>query len=473
MKLVIFGAVMIFLIAIVSSQGLVVPSGAIPINGSTLNTNHSNSSDYANNWITDEGIAGTVNGSWFEIIGDILTIKLSQLIALGNGEWLGLDQNNWQDDSLGYSFWDGDSLETNETRLDEGINSFGYNHTENLTIFYDQRYLTGELALYFYNGTSPLNSSYTIMNTTIPIEETQIDSFENLINGDNLLTRRILSGLNLTILEKGAYNQHTTIDYVAGNKDVSMRSELYILYENGTEVLIGQSPPSIGLIIGIYQQIIWSGTINEDIIFPEGSHLTMYLYATVVGSGQAPDLDLIVGAGTAARLDIGINPTDIKTIEVDPFSFYKDGSTPMQGNTDIGGFNITNTNDVNSSSFTLNDTTINDWDDISSNVSINFGANESDTSGPSIPFLLTNEGVLKIDVVDSGSGSTIWEQVLSEIRNSVGNVLNFTGSLFVSESITTNDRYYLGNNASIGGNSTCAFIFYNQTGSVIKTEGCT
>ncbi len=211
----------------------------------------------------------------------------------------------------------------------------GYNKTVNLTTFYDLRYLTGELALYFYNSTDPHNSSYTVMNITIPTGTEQRDSFENLVGGDNLLTKRILSTLNLSILERGAYNQHTTIDYISGTKDVSMRSELYILYENGTETLIGNSPPSIGLIVGIYQQIIWTGIINEDVIFPEGSHLTMYLYATVSGSGQAPDLDLVVGADTAARLDIGINPTDIKTIEVDPFSFH------TRENLNNSGFNIT------------------------------------------------------------------------------------------------------------------------------------
>ncbi|KKN42956.1 hypothetical protein LCGC14_0708160 [marine sediment metagenome] len=129
-------------------------------------------------------------------------------------------------------------------------------------------------------------------------------------------------------------------------------------------------------------------------------------------------------------------------------------------------------------SIELNGTIIFDWDDIVSNVSINFGANESDTSGPSIPFLLTEEGVLKIDVVDSGGGSTIWEQVLSEIRNSVGNILNFTGSLFVSgngnfgQNITVEERVVLGNGASIGWNATCDFIFYDTSGSILETKGC-
>lgn len=266
----------------------------------------------------------------------------TNLIVDGNtsSDWFN-GKFNWTIGDTWNSF-DGSILDFNESKLDPFILSLGYNHTEDLTIFYDERYLTGELALYFYNETSPLNSSYTIMNITIPRGTEQRDSYENLVNGDNLLTKRILSGLNITILEKGAYNQHTTIDYIAGTKDVSMRSELYILYENGTEVLIGQSPPSIGLIVGVYQQIIWTGVINEDIIFPEGSHLTMYLYATVSGTGQAPDIDLVVGADTASRLDIGINPTDIKTIEIDPFAFYKDGSTFMQGSANYDGFNLTN-----------------------------------------------------------------------------------------------------------------------------------
>ncbi len=262
-------------------------------------------------------------------------------------------QFNWTSGDSWNNF-DGSTLTFNETHLNKTLHIFGFNETDSLTVFYDERYLAGELALYFYNSTDPHNSSYTIMNTTIPRGAEQRDSFTGLTNGDNLLTKRILSTLNITILEKGAYNQHTTIDYIAGTKDVNMRSELYILYDNGTETLIGQSPPSIGLIVGIYQQIIWTGVINEDIIFPEGSHLTMYLYATVSGSGQNPDLDLVVGADTAARLDIGINPTDIKTIEVDPFSLHKNGDVVNEGNQNWGGFNLSNIETI----------TVKDWSNL-------------------------------------------------------------------------------------------------------------
>ncbi len=134
--------------------------------------------------------------------------------------------------------------------------------------------------------------------------------------------------------------------------------------------------------------------------------------------------------------------------------------------------NLTSSADINASTFTLNETTIGDWGDlisnisIGSNISINFGANESNTSGPVIPFLLTNEGVLKINVEEGSGSSTIWSQSGSQIVNLVGDVLNFTGN------ITSGNRFFLPNGGSIGDNSTCAFIFYNSTGAEISNIGC-
>ena len=120
------------------------------------------------NWITNVGVLTNVDAVQHNNVGGTLTISETYLRSFGDGEWLALNQNNWFNGSNGWNIWDGDSLNFNESKLDPFINSLGYNHTENLTVFYDARYLTGELALYFYNSTSPLNSSYTIMNTTIP-----------------------------------------------------------------------------------------------------------------------------------------------------------------------------------------------------------------------------------------------------------------------------------------------------------------
>ncbi len=50
-------------------------------------------------------------------------------------------------------------------------------------------------------------------------------------------------------------------------------------------------------------------------------------------------------------------------------------------------------------------------------------------------------------------------------------MLSGSNALFHSN-ITVGSRVIFGNNASIGFNATCAFIFYNQTGSVIDTKGC-
>ncbi len=53
-----------------------------------------------------------------------------------------------------------------------------------------------------------------------------------------------------------------------------------------------------------------------------------------------------------------------------------------------------------------------------------------------------------------------------------GDDVEVLGIINATEDIITNERFFLGNNASIGGNSTCAFIFYNQTGAIINTMGC-
>ncbi len=46
------------------------------------------------------------------------------------------------------------------------------------------------------------------------------------------------------------------------------------------------------------------------------------------------------------------------------------------------------------------------------------------------------------------------------------------GDLNITGNTTTNDRYFLGNGASIGYNATCEMIFYNSTGGVMSTLEC-
>ena len=195
---------------------------------------------------------------------------------------------------------------------DSEILALGYNKTVNLTDFYDGRYLTGQLSLYFYNTSDPFNSTYSIMNVTIPTGAVaQINTFTSLGAGDTELANRILSSLNLTILESGAYNQHTTINYTSGSKNVQLKSTIWKRLANGTEVQIGVSPVSSILSPGAYQTVIWTGTITENTIFATGDKLVMKLVAVVSGGGGAPTIDLVVADETAARLDIGINPSDI------------------------------------------------------------------------------------------------------------------------------------------------------------------
>lgn len=267
------------------------------------------------------------NLSWNQIIADGLYINLaneSNLNVNGSFHWNNLtsyNESQMENVTGGFlnikeswltTLWNAifatkdtdDLTETGTNRYDN--QSWNETRANNL-------YLTGQLSLFFYSDLDSFNSSYTIMNTTIN-PNLQSDNFPTLGDGDNLLAKRILSTLDLSVLETGAYNQHTTIDYTAGTKDVQLRSDIYILYANGTETQIGSSPVSPVLATSSYQQVIWTGVIDEETVFDDGDYLTMYLYAFVSGGGSAPTLDLIVGSTTAARLDIGINPSDISVL---------------------------------------------------------------------------------------------------------------------------------------------------------------
>lgn len=60
--------------------------------------------------------------------------------------------------------------------------------------------------------------------------------------------------------------------------------------------------------------------------------------------------------------------------------------------------NLTVNADVESDSFTLNETTIYTWDEVDTNISINYGANESDYPNDIIPWRVSNEGVLQVEI---------------------------------------------------------------------------
>ncbi len=269
-----------------------------------------------------------------------------------------------------------------------------------------------------------------------------------------------------------------TVNNNVGSGDVSVFSSSSTFSDELQSVILPSSMDDKSIVTIIFS--FQGNNINNDVVYVDeiiviGNATTTTLANVTVQDGELnfgnKECGILLSAEDGFQ-DLNITCDNINLIGNVTAISVTEVSINVTENVDIGG-NLTV-----GGSITLNDTTINDWDDIVSNVSINFGANESDTSGPAIPFLLTNEGVLKIDVVDSGSGSTIWEQVLSEIRNSVGNILNFTGSLFVSgngnfgQNITVEERVVLGNGASIGWNATCDFIFYDTSGSILETKGC-
>ena len=183
----------------------------------------------------------------------------------------------------------------------------------------DDRYLNGLLQLYFWNTSSSINSSYTVMNETLPdASVTMKNTFTSLNVGEHNLTKRILSSINISLLAAGTYHQHTTFNYTAGTRTVRIHSELYKFNSSsGQETLIGTSVPSDPLVAGTYQDVDWSGTISNDTTFYTGDYLVMRLNATVSGGGSDATFTLIIGDATGARLQLGINPTDISVAEAD------------------------------------------------------------------------------------------------------------------------------------------------------------
>ena len=57
-----------------------------------------------------------------------------------------------------------------------------------------------------------------------------------------------------------------------------------------------------------------------------------------------------------------------------------------------------NVGNLNATTYELNGTVIDDWDDVDTNISINFGANESDYPNDIIPWRVSNEGILQVEV---------------------------------------------------------------------------
>ena len=109
-------------------------------------------------------------------------------------------------------------------------------------------------------------------------------------------------------------------------------------------------------------------------------------------------------------------------------------------------------------SITLNLTTIFDWADV--------------VNSPSFPkYFLTNGSSVMQGAANIGGQNLT--NVSVGLFDSVGiGTITPNSTLHTIGNTTTSERFFLGNGASIGYNSTCAFIFYNQTGSVISTLGC-
>jgi hypothetical protein len=161
----------------------------------------------------------------------------------------------------------------------------------------------GLTRLFFYNETSPINGSYTIMNTTSS-PTIQRSTFSGLPSGITQLTQRLYNGTFISI-SPGIYRQHTTINFTSGTKKMKIYSNIYILHSNNSEELIGTSVGSDELFNGVYQDVDWTGNIPGDHIMNDSQKVVMKLYANVYSTGSAPTIQVVTGGNTGASLEIG------------------------------------------------------------------------------------------------------------------------------------------------------------------------
>ena len=140
---------------------------------------------------------------------------------------------------------------------------------------------------------------------------------------------------NLTEIPEGFINLHIHAVKTAGgiNRDTTLYFEVYSRTTGGTETLIGTSANS-----GVVQDI--EGEISTDLPISGATlnisdRIITKIYATVVGTGAAPTIDLILEDGTASRITL---PNEV---------FNATNYVPYTGATkdlDLGSFNIDATN---------------------------------------------------------------------------------------------------------------------------------
>ena len=295
-----------------------------PISGTfaTINSWYPNGTEFFSNismyeikpgYYLYNGVMSAVQGTYLTEL--ICHVNVSGETAKAWGEW----QN---------PFWVrrisllNDSMANLSYQMYNFENNTGSNFTEVLTLL---RALSFQVftKLYFYNVTSSFDSSYTVMNTTIPSTSNLMGTtFSSLSVGEHELARRIYVGAGnstpITNIDAGIYRQHTSVNYTSGTRDVRLHSELYIRNVTGGLTRIGTSLASDPLITGIYQDADFVGTILADHVVQSGEYLVMILNATVISGGSAPTIDLLVGGFTGASLELGANvfPAQGETVNI-------------------------------------------------------------------------------------------------------------------------------------------------------------
>jgi len=91
-----------------------------------------------------------------------------------------------------------------------------------------------------------------------------------------------------------------------------------------------------------------------------------------------------------------------------------------------------------------------------------------ENSGGDLGFNLAYDGSENELTLDSnGASGKRWLRIHRSLS-----FINLTQDTSIDGKVSTNDRFYLPNGGSIGDNSTCAFIFYDNLNNVIDTMGC-
>ena len=267
----------------------------------------------------------------------------------------------------------------------------------------------------FHNSSSGI-STYWDMNTTDSRPKnsttTTITTDEQELGG---FISPNASELGITTMAAGLAEAHfhANVNSISGVKLISGFFRFYIRQSNGTEVFISTSE-LVPIRITTETEFEAHAIIAEDISMNESDRILVKLFSNFSGGGGGnPTLTTYIEGDTASRIEISTTGVNFLTKgEADTTYFRLDGTSAMQGNANIGGFNLTN-------------------------VSNGF-----------------------FDFLGS-IGNRISKLWVDEI--------NASGNIITEGNVTTEDSFVWGG-GYITSNATCSYLRYNATGTLKESE---